>query len=292
MNVAEVSMLHECLRTVVKHFESRIKNKELLDKAMEILELQPLHLTSCCQTRMGHFLKTCKVFDMLPAVYDTMYTKGIRDDERNLLFTAENIFIVKVLADIQPNFEKDYLRKADKSSLPVSMVYNTAKSYASSITSVKTPSTDKFKDLLRLDENGNLLADTEIKDNIHTMMLNQPHKPSRHITEEERILKIKEGLTKLKERIIANIETNIHDQCGKNTFNYCWSGLDLSDKIPTNTRIKCLRDVITLLCTFKVHTVGRYNDCEELEIVPDSWNGYTVSISFSKQWHVILDKLG
>ena len=166
---------------------------------------------------------------MFPAVYDTMYTKGIRVDERDLLFTAENIFIVKVLVDIQPNFEKGYLRKADKSSLLVSTVYNTAKSSASSITSVKTPGADKFKDFLRLDENGNLLADTEIKDNIHTMMLNHPHKPSRHKTEEERIMKIK-GLTKLKERIIANIEANIHDQCGESTFYYCWSGLDLSEK--------------------------------------------------------------
>ena len=259
---------------------------------MELLELQPLHLTSWCQTRMGHFLKGCKVFDMLLAVNDTMYTKGIRVDERDLLFTAENTFIVKVLADIQPNFEKGYLRKADKSSLLVSTVSNTAKSFASSIISVQTPSADKFKDSLRLDENGNLLADTEIKDNIHAMMLNHPHKPSRHVTEEQRILKIKEGLTKLKERIIANIEANIHNQCSKNTFYYCWSGLDLSDKIPTHTRIERLRDVITLLCTVKVHTVGRYNDREESEIVPDLWNGYTVSISFSKQWCVILDKLG
>ena len=121
MNVAEVSMLYERLRTMVKHFESSIKNKELLDKAMEILELQPLHLISWCQTRTGHFLKACKVFNdnMLPAVYDTMYTKGIRVDERDFLFTAENTFIVKVSADIQPNFEKSYLRKADKSSLLV-----------------------------------------------------------------------------------------------------------------------------------------------------------------------------
>ena len=180
---SSISTLYECLRTAVKHFESSIKNKELLDEAMEILELQPLHLIAWCQTRMGHFLKACKVFDdMLPAVYDTMYTKGIRADKRDLLFTAENIFIGKVLADIQSNFEKRYLRKAHKSSLLVSTVYNTAKSFASSITSVKTPSADKFKNSLRLDENGNLLADTEIKDNIHTMMLNHPHKSSRNIT--------------------------------------------------------------------------------------------------------------
>ena len=98
-----------------------------------------------------------------------------------------------MLADIHPAFEKGYLQKVDKSSLLVSMFYNTAKSFASSITSVKTPSAGKFRDSLRLDENGNLLADTEIKDNIHTVMLNHPHKPSIHITEEERILKIKEG---------------------------------------------------------------------------------------------------
>ena len=50
MNVAEVTTLYECLRTVVKHFKSSIQNKELLDEAMEILELQPLHLISWCQT--------------------------------------------------------------------------------------------------------------------------------------------------------------------------------------------------------------------------------------------------
>ena len=62
-------------------------------------------------------------------------------------------------------------------------------------------------------------------------------------------------------------------------------------KIPTDTRIERLRDVLTLLCTVKVHTVGRYNDRKESEIVTGLWNGYTVSISFSKQWRVILDKL-
>ena len=64
----------------------------------------------------------------------------------------------------------------------------------------------------------------------------------------------------MKERIIANIEANIYDQCGKNTFYYCWSGLDLGDSIPTDTTIEHLRDFITIFCTVKVHTVGRYND--------------------------------
>ena len=84
MNVAEVSTLYECLRTVVKHFESTIQNKELLDEAIEILELQPLHLISWSQTRMGHFLKACKVFDDMLQLYmiqciqkELELTKGI-----------------------------------------------------------------------------------------------------------------------------------------------------------------------------------------------------------------------
>ena len=105
MNVPEVTTLYECLRTVIKHFECSIKNIELLDDSMEILELSPLHLLSWCQTRMSHFLKSCEVFDsMLPAVYDAMYMKGIRIDERDLLFTALNIFILKVMAELHPFF--------------------------------------------------------------------------------------------------------------------------------------------------------------------------------------------
>ena len=78
MNVPDVTTLYECLRKFVKHFESSIKNKELLDEALEILESSPLHLISWCQTRMAHFLKAAKVFDdMIPAIYDVMYTKDV-----------------------------------------------------------------------------------------------------------------------------------------------------------------------------------------------------------------------
>lgn len=279
MNVAEVTVLYECLRTVIKHFESSIKNKDLLDEAMEILELQPLHLMSWCQTRMGHFLKACKIMDeMLPAVYDAMFTKGIRVEERDLLFTAKNIYIIKLLADIQPSYENGYLRKADKSNLLVSTVFNTAKKFADSIITSKTPSADSFQASLRLDKpTGNLYADVKINNNVHTIMLNHPHKRSRNISEEERLQKIKDDLTDLKVRIMENIQTNVHDQCGENTFFYCWSGLDLTENLSTSSRIERLRDLITLFCTSKVHTVGKYNG-NETSVTPQIWNGYTVSL--------------
>jgi len=49
---------------------------------------------------------------------------------------------------------------------------------------------------------------------------------------------------------------------------------------------------ITLLCTVKVHTIGRYNDHKESEIVPDLWNGYTVSIIFYKAMVCHIELIG
>ena len=89
MCVTEVSNFYNCLRTIVCHFETSVKNKELLDDCMEVLELSPLHLISWCQTRMLHFLKACTIFHaMLPAVYDVMYTHGVREDDRDTSFSA------------------------------------------------------------------------------------------------------------------------------------------------------------------------------------------------------------
>ena len=97
MNVLEVTTLYECLKMVIKPFESSVKNKETLDQYMDILEMTPLHILSWCQTRMAHFLKSCRVFDgMLAAAYDVMYTKGIRVDERDLLLSFINVYVLKI----------------------------------------------------------------------------------------------------------------------------------------------------------------------------------------------------
>ena len=93
-NVPEITILFETLRTVIKHFEASIKNKEILDQALENLQLSKIHLISWCQTRMGHFLKACSVAnDALPAIYDVMATCNIRQDERDSLFTAQSVYL-------------------------------------------------------------------------------------------------------------------------------------------------------------------------------------------------------
>ena len=90
---------------------------------MSILDMTPPHLLSWCQTRIAHFLKSCNIFnEMLAAVYDNMYTKGIQVDERDLLFTTINVYIIKIMADLQPLFFANFLHQTDKSDILVSEV--------------------------------------------------------------------------------------------------------------------------------------------------------------------------
>lgn len=46
MKVTKKTVFYENLHTAVKHFESSVKYKELLDDALKILIVKPLHLTS------------------------------------------------------------------------------------------------------------------------------------------------------------------------------------------------------------------------------------------------------
>ena len=58
MNVEEVTTFYECIRSIIKHFQCSVKDKEILDTCLGILELGKMHL-SWCGTRMAHFLDAC-----------------------------------------------------------------------------------------------------------------------------------------------------------------------------------------------------------------------------------------
>ena len=116
---------------------------------MDILEMTPLHISSWCQTRMAHFLKSCRVFDgMLAAVYDVIYAKGVRVDEQNLLFSVMNAYVLKIYS---LSLKKRSSVKLAKTDLLVSRVFDMSDSFASSVESLKTPSADAIQDSLHLD---------------------------------------------------------------------------------------------------------------------------------------------
>ena len=261
MNVPDVTTLYECLRRVVKHFECSVKNKEILDDALEILESTPLNLISWCQTRMAHFLKASRIFDeMLPGIYDVMYTKGVKEDDRDTLFTPKNNFILKIMSDLDHVFNSHYLRKADKGDLLVSTVYNIAHSFADTMVNFSSTNAQNFVDSLKFDQHGNLQATLGIKgsENKHTITLNYPHKPARNQTQEERLNKLKEELESLNEDIRSNIVENVRDQCDSSTYYYSWSGLDLELPLSLDERKKRLKDVVAIYCCDRYHTVSEY----------------------------------
>ena len=115
MCVDQVKTLYNCLRTIIKHFESSVKNKERLDQCMGFLEMTPIHLISWCGTRMVHFLEACVVFNkLLVPLHDTLFSLNIRKGERDILFTAENIYTLQVMCDLHHSFHDKYLRQVDK----------------------------------------------------------------------------------------------------------------------------------------------------------------------------------
>ena len=90
MNVPEVKFLYECLRTVIKHLEFHVKKginwcSDGDSWAKTIISFIMVQII------MWHFCKSSTIFDeVLPTVYDTMYTKGAKIEERDPLFSPQH----------------------------------------------------------------------------------------------------------------------------------------------------------------------------------------------------------
>ena len=122
------------------------KSKELLKEAMDISEMtNGLHLISWCATRMAHFLQACiRFYELLIPVYTSMYSGDLKKEERDALFTAENIYTMKVICWIEKVMYGAYLRAVDKSDNLVSMTYSITHTSANNMRDVTTTEADKF----------------------------------------------------------------------------------------------------------------------------------------------------
>ena len=278
MCVEEVKTLYSTLRTVIKHFELSVKNKEKLDECMEILGMTPIHLLSWCSTRMAHFLEACVRFNkMLVPVYDAMFTLNIKKEERDALFTVKNLFIIQLMHDVRDVFTDKYLRKVDKSNQLVSSVFHLASQTADSISGHSTPKSDAFSRNLDIDGKGNTTATLTIGEENHQLLLNHHSKSQRFKSKEETLNNIQESLEDLKARILDNISSNIKDQCGQDSKYYCWSGLNLEDRtLSLEDRISRLGDIFASFSTDKRHLVSEYSNSKETKTKPALWNGYKV----------------
>lgn len=129
---------------------------------------------------MAHFLEACVVFNKLIfPVHDRMFALNIHKDERDLLFTVENIDTFSILNDLHEVFHNSHLRKVVRSFQLVSKIYQLMKNTSNLITSTETPTADKFLNSLYFDEKG-YLSKVKLNGSSHTLMLNQNSRLTRN----------------------------------------------------------------------------------------------------------------
>ena len=131
-----------------------------------------IFLMTWCATRMEHFLEACKRFDeLLIPVYNAMVTMDLKLEERDKLFQANNIFTMKLIADLQPIMLNRLQRTVDKDGHLVSETYRLAQQTAKDARKLETPTADKFVESLHLDNNGNLMFTESISNSDHLLRL-------------------------------------------------------------------------------------------------------------------------
>ena len=72
-------------------------------------------------------------------------------------------------------------------------------------------------------------------------------------------------------------------QCDQSTFYYSWSRLDLSLPLSIEETVNCLRDLISIYCSDRVHTVSEYADTKETVTRPRLWEGLLVHLHYNKK---------
>ena len=285
MCVEAVKTCYESLRPVVNHFTLSSPSKDLLDESLRMLELKPIHLLSWCNTRMAHFLDACERFDtIILAIHDTLYSADKKKEERDALFNVSNIYIIKLLKDVCGIFSVNYLRPVDRDTIMASESYNIAQNTAVAIEQMETPCADDLLDSIWIDDNGNVHADVQHNDSVHTLRFSNYHKPSRSIPKESRLEQMKDELGKTKDEVLKNLKKNIQDQCSTDSMYYNWSGLDFTIKgLSLDERVLRLDPLFQIFCTEKVHTVQQYLDLKETKCGDFSWNGFKIQLKFERK---------
>ena len=117
----------------------------------------------------------------------TYFNLGTTQNVYDKLFQAENIFTMKLVADLHGVMHNKLERKVDEDDHLVSQTYKLAQDTASIVRTMSTPKSDKFVESLHLDDNGNVMFHKVLNGNDHTLRLTNPHKSNRKQTEEQRL---------------------------------------------------------------------------------------------------------
>ena len=171
LNVEDVAAFYECIRSIIKHFQCSVKDKEILDTCLEILELGKMHLVLLwykeCPFFWMHamFLRTWLLLCMMQCLPSPYWRRIVLHFFHMKIFLYSSSWLM-----FRKVFENGYLQKVDKSNTLVTCVYGIAHT-ASVISSLKTPKADAFLDSLEFNGNGNLLSKMTNNGNSHSVLL-------------------------------------------------------------------------------------------------------------------------
>ena len=102
------------LPSVLRHFQLRGKSNHLLNEALELMEMELIHLMSFCPTRISDIVTACsQVVKQLAALCDILVTTDIKKELRDAFLSPNGMIIIHILPDLKSLFVKNDLRKLD-----------------------------------------------------------------------------------------------------------------------------------------------------------------------------------
>ena len=166
--------------------------------------------------------------------------------------------ILHILADLESEFRKSYLRKSNIDDALTSESYYTSIKFAGNLKS-EFKTTFRFLNGLEEDKHGSLICNLKRPSgDQHKMKQNYIHCPVRR---QEVVLskvnQIKDSAQLIKGTIVANLVDNIVDQSQTGTIVKCASLFNFNNPIDLETQTEHLKELHAIYCISYKHTVPK-----------------------------------
>ena len=99
----------------MKHFLNSAKSTSLRNGTLAVFSMKKVHLMTFCPTRLPYLLDSClQAYELFIPLPDILTTIGIKKEETDYFLAPKNLFIMHILADLRPVFNKYLLKAVDK----------------------------------------------------------------------------------------------------------------------------------------------------------------------------------
>ena len=208
------------VRSILRHFQLNGRSTTLLNDALESLDMETVHMMSFCLTTMSYILTACKqtVVNLVP-LCDVIATANLKPVENAAFISPTGMIILHLLADLESDFLKYFLKVLDKDNSLIVSVYHISAFIEKIETEFNSDLLDTFLNSISKDVNENIIAQIRVPSDQfrHTITLNYTHCPSENQTL-SKVDSIRSMAKKLKKLFSKNIIRNIKDQSQSETL--------------------------------------------------------------------------